>query len=910
VYQYFPDHDGVFGGTIAEYDQRKGGKVGEHVFRVDWDDGWDGGGFAYGHEEMDKYAIRFVDGAAEGPRQPRQDGIISQPTRTSTGRPAQFEIKGGDPDGMQSAVDDTSVQWVQTDGHESWTQLCARWSLTVPDQRLYFKWLNEKFQRGNSAEFTDELGNARPGCVCFPNPMRVQNKRRKGRPTRSFHFAAGTKMPVPAGSLWDAYANRTTEMSDNEHDQYIEALVESAANEVELHVIIDYEEFKAMMEEQDNVDVILQQVELAELCDVDQIPANWAVDEDQRYVDKKTGLPIAPKSVIDLIKRGGNNNAWWEALKKEKAGFDKHGTFEYMTYDNMLAKGITGPGGMPVVPMRMLMDVKIDSGGNFSKVKCREVLQGSSQNMQKGVHYSVVFSPSPSIAASRLLQAKAIGENKNRFVFDIDQAFLNGEARPEEQVPVRFSPGTRKYCPKTGKELYGILKRNIYGSPLAMRNWSACRNEWMLNVMGKDKGWVVSKMEYEPCMFKVVIDDRVTWLVIHVDDVDGISDDPRDSAAIMTDFQDRFGITIGDHRYLLGVQRDVTVRDGIGYLHMSQAAYMEQAWVKFGHFRAGASAPTTPSDGLKFTDGDGKPLVQDKVETDAVQQRGYRELVGTLLWPMRNSSPTICHALTQLCRVMHMPSEVAWEQALQCLHYLYDHRTDGITFRSDGDPDPKTYYDSGHNQDRLDYKNQYGFVVMMYGGPVIWQSKKHNHCGGSAAEDEYMTLGHAARQVMWLRNLLKEMGDMDEDAPASILLGDNRQADKWGQEDIITDGNRFIGREYMKVRDWVRDGQIEPRWIGTKSNLSDIFTKDVPAQILEELGPMVCGMMPEPPLPPPTYALDKEKEQHALEQERVLYERARTARVNQWTEFDWAERTEPGLQDLAQIDGLQPGGWE
>ena len=114
----------------------------------------------------------------------------------------------------------------------------------------------------------------------------------------------------------------------------------------------------------------------------------------------------------------------------------------------------------------------------------------------------------------------------------------------------------------------------------------------------------------------------------------------------------------------------------------------------------------------------------------------------------------------------------------------------------------------------------------------------------------------------------------------------------------------------MKVRDWVRDGQIEPRWIGTKSNLSDIFTKDVPAQILEELGPMVCGMMPEPPLPPPTYALDKEKEQHALEQERVLYERARTARVDQWTEFDWAERTEPGLQDLAQIDGLQPGGWE
>jgi hypothetical protein len=30
-------------------------------------------------------------------------------------------------------------------------------------------------------------------------------------------------------------------------------------------------------------------------------------------------------------------------------------------------------------------------------------------------------------------------------------------------------------------------------------------------------------------------------------------------------------------------------------------------------------------------------------------------------------------------------------------------------------------------------------------------------------------------------------------------------------------------------------------------------------------------------------------------------------RMDQSTEFDWAERTEPGLQDLAQADEAQPG---
>ena len=32
----------------------------------------------------------------------------------------------------------------------------------------------------------------------------------------------------------------------------------------------------------------------------------------------------------------------------------------------------------------------------------------------------------------------------------------------------------------------------------------------MLNEMGKDKGWIVKKMDYEPCMFTVEIEGRMS----------------------------------------------------------------------------------------------------------------------------------------------------------------------------------------------------------------------------------------------------------------------------------------------------------------------------------------------------------------------------------------------------------------
>ena len=57
-----------------------------------------------------------------------------------------------------------------------------------------------------------------------------------------------------------------------------------------------------------------------------------------------------------------------------------------------------------------------------------------------------------------------------------------------------------------------------------------------------------------------------------------------------------------------------------------------------------------------------------------------------------------------------------------------------------------------------------------------------------------------------------------------LMLGDNTQADLWAREHIVTDANKYIMRDFMRICEAVKDGHIEPRHISTKLNLSDLFT--------------------------------------------------------------------------------------
>ena len=379
----------------------------------------------------------------------------------------------------------------------------------------------------------------------------------------------------------------------------------------------------------------------------------------------------------------------------------------------------------------------------------------------------------------------------------------------------------------------------------------------MLDRMGKEEGWIVTRMLKEPCMFRVEIDGRVSFMVVHTDDIDGVCDDPRDGQAIQDKFHAEFGVTTCDPKHMLGVNREMSEEDGVVISRHTQKAYIEEVWDQFKEYRAGRGAPDRPANDMKFTDEMGNLITTDESEYGPVKDRGYRKLIGCMLWPARNAYPMISYAISQLCRCMEKPSEKAWESAMHTLHYLFETRETGIGYRSDGDPIPRCYYDSGHMQDRANYRNQYGIILTWFGGPIEWVSKKHRHVGESSSEDEFMALNHAYKLVKWFRDLLKEMGLGHYVEDPTVLMGDNKTAGKWAREDMITDGNRFIHRMYFKVREGINEGEVEARYINTLLNISDPLTKAVSREVVSELAPVIAGIGDEPDMPDPEDQLQK-----------------------------------------------------
>ena len=91
-----------------------------------------------------------------------------------------------------------------------------------------------------------------------------------------------------------------------------------------------------------------------------------------------------------------------------------------------------------------------------------------------------------------------------------------------------------------------------------------------------------------------------------------------------------------------------------------------------------------------------------------------------------------------------------------------------------------------------------------------------------------------------------------------MTLGDNVQAGRWATEDMITVGNRFIERMYFKVREGVENGDVDPRYINTKLNVSDMLTKGVNREIVRVMQATFAGDAPWPDIPDAETALQNQ----------------------------------------------------
>ena len=107
----------------------------------------------------------------------------------------------------------------------------------------------------------------------------------------------------------------------------------------------------------------------------------------------------------------------------------------------------------------------------------------------------------------------------------------------------------------------------------------------------------------------------------------------------------------------------------------------------------------------------------------------------------------------------------------------------------------------------------------------------------STTEAEYVALSHATQEIVWLRRLLNNIGEK-QDQP-SIMNEDNQGAIELSKNPRFHNRTKHIDVAYHFVREKVGDKSINVNYCSTDKMLADVMTKSLPRQTFQKFRDML-----------------------------------------------------------------------
>nr|GFC54006.1 putative retrotransposon protein [Tanacetum cinerariifolium] len=132
---------------------------------------------------------------------------------------------------------------------------------------------------------------------------------------------------------------------------------------------------------------------------------------------------------------------------------------------------------------------------------------------------------------------------------------------------------------------------------------------------------------------------------------------------------------------------------------------------------------------------------------------------------------------------------------------------------------------AGFETDRDDTKSQTGYVFTLNGGAIVWKSSKHSTTAQHGAEVEYIAAAEAAKEAVWIRKFVDELGVVPSNNYPIEMNCDNTVSISMAKEPGIMKGARHFQRKFHYARECVDTDEIKMVKVHTDANLADPFTK-------------------------------------------------------------------------------------
>ena len=151
-----------------------------------------------------------------------------------------------------------------------------------------------------------------------------------------------------------------------------------------------------------------------------------------------------------------------------------------------------------------------------------------------------------------------------------------------------------------------------------------------------------------------------------------------------------------------------------------------------------------------------------------------------------------------------------------CTDYKLYFVGDGMTLNAWSDADHAGCVDTRRSMS--------GYIVKIGSTAVAWQCKRQACVALSSCESEYVACCLCARQVVWMRRLLAELGF--EQKHPTVIYSDNEAARMLSENPVQHDRTKHIDNKYHYIRDVVSKHIAKIVHVASIDEEADILTKE------------------------------------------------------------------------------------
>ena len=465
---------------------------------------------------------------------------------------------------------------------------------------------------------------------------------------------------------------------------------------------------------------------------------------------------------------------------------------------------------MRLIDSKWVFRVKKDTDGKSHRFKARLCARGFLQ--REVIDFEETFSPVVRYDSLRVLLAMIAAENLEVMQFDVQTAFLYGEL--EETIFMKIPEGLK--VEEDPRNIACKLERSLYGLKQAPRCWNLKFTKFL-------NKYNLKECEADKCVFVGKFENDIVYLALFVDDGLVASNNVETLKIIIKRLSETFKITVENSNVFVGMQIERDRERKTLMIH--QSAYTRKIIKKFGMADAKTvSVPADPHAALS-------PTEEDEKESNNVP---YREAVGSLVFLAAVSRPDIAFAVNSVSKYLSKHNATHWRAVKRIFAYLQGTIDYGIKYVSGGSEAMLIgFSDADYAGDVETRRSTTGYVFCLSNGAVTWSSQRQRLVTLSTTEAEYVAASTAAREVVWLRRLLSDIGcPCDKE---TTLYVDNQSAIHLVRNPVFHKRTKHIDVHFHFIREKVNEGKIRVEYVPSENQRADMFTKALPRDRFNDL---------------------------------------------------------------------------